>query len=81
MVAAPHADVALAGGFQLRHGVADGGGGCGERAQRRFAETEVSYLVREQANCHTKYEFPVWGARNSEKVWRERAENVDTKMD
>ena len=76
VVAAPKADVALARWFQLQHGVAHGGR-CGrEGPQRRFAETEVSYLVREQANCHTKCEFSVWGARKSERKSGEREQKM-----
>lgn len=46
VVAGPNADVGIVGGLECGEGVADSGGDS-EWFQRRLAETEVSYLMRQ----------------------------------
>lgn len=79
VVTVPYADAAVVGVSDGGDGVGEGGGD-GEGPQRRLAETEVGYLVRKQANCHTKREtlFENRGRPKKvlerERVWRSELE-------
>lgn len=70
VVALPYTDEGLFGAFEGGQGVGDGGGD-GEGPQRRLAETEVGYLMCQQAHCHAN------GKKKKKRIQVFRAENQE----
>lgn len=71
VVAIPYADGCVVGVFESGQGVGDGGRD-GERPQCGFGETEVGYLMSQQAHFHAKLKKAVQRKQERKKKRRRR---------